>query len=89
MTAFAELTKAGCAGEFYAGSRSGIAGRRSLPTSRPAPRLWEAAPAVQRAGERASPGRLISPPLDGRGLCLPLLPVAPRFPNFQICPSQS
>lgn len=31
VTAFAELTKAGCAGEFYAGSWSGIAGRRSLP----------------------------------------------------------
>ena len=30
VTAFAELTKAGCTGEFYAGSRSGIAGRRSL-----------------------------------------------------------
>ena len=30
VTAFSELTKAGCAGEFYAGSRSGIAGRRSL-----------------------------------------------------------
>lgn len=30
VTAFSELTKAGCAGEFYAGSRSGIAGRSSL-----------------------------------------------------------
>lgn len=32
VTAFAELTKASCAGEFYAGSRSGIAGdARCLP----------------------------------------------------------
>lgn len=32
MTAFAELTKACCAGEFYAGSRSGIAVRASCLT---------------------------------------------------------
>ena len=54
----------------------------------PAPSMWEAAPAVQRAGQRASSGSQVSPPLDGPALCLPLPPVGPKLPNFQICPPQ-
>lgn len=71
MTALAELTKAGCAAEFSAGSRSGIAGGggagHSLPVLCQPARMWEA---MQRAGEPVSPGSLVSPPLDGCGLCL-------------------
>lgn len=74
MTALAELTKAGYAAEFSAGSRSGIAGGggagHSLPILCQAARMWEATPAVQRAREPVSPGSLVSPSLDGCGLCL-------------------
>lgn len=83
VTALAGLiNKAACAAEFPAGSRSGIEGdTRCL-----AERMREAAPAVQKAGEPVNPGSLVSPHLDGCGVCLPLPPVGPRFPNFPIGP---
>lgn len=86
VTAFAELTKAGCAGEFYAGSGSGIAGRaRCLRT----PGSEDEGGGAGAEGWGASQfwESLVAAP----GWTWPLSalpPAGPRFPNFQICPPQ-
>jgi hypothetical protein len=82
VTAFAELTKAACAWEFDAGSRSRVEGRRSLRAFCRARRMGEAAPAVWGASQRWKPHLAAR---DGLGLCcrLPAGGIqAPQLPDW-------